>query len=147
MIKFCHASQTFITSGAIAVNAEGVRFLNEDTYYDKSAADAITAQTGGVCYVILNQQIIDTVCVPGDNHLANDISMYEKGDTVEELAGKLGIDAQALAATLDGYSASVEAGRTRSSAVLNNTSPPPIARAPSTARKPCPNCTPTTAAW
>lgn len=99
-----------ITSGAIAVNAEGVRFLNEDTYYDKSAADAITAQTGGVCYVILNQQIIDTVCVPGDNHLANDISMYEKGGTVEELAGKLGIDAQALAATLDGYSASVEAG-------------------------------------
>lgn len=99
-----------ITSGAIAVNAEGERFLNEDTYYDKSAADAITEQTGGVCYVILTQDIIDTVCVPGDNHLANDISMYEKGETVEELAQKLGIDAEALASTLQSYSEFVASG-------------------------------------
>ena len=99
-----------ITSGAIAVNAEGERFLNEDTYYDKSAADAITEQTGGVCYVILNQDIIDTVCVPGDNHLANDITMYEKGETVEELAEKLGIDAEALKATLEEYTGFVAAG-------------------------------------
>lgn len=48
--------------------------------------------------------------MPGDNHLANDITMYEKGETVEELAEKLGIDAGALKATLEEYTGFVAAG-------------------------------------
>ena len=99
-----------MTTGAIAVNAEGKRFVNEDSYYDKSAADAITNQTGGVCCVLCNQAIIDTVCVPGDNNLANDLSMYTKADTLEELAGLMGIDAEALVETVKNYNQYVANG-------------------------------------
>lgn len=99
-----------INSGAVAVNKEGNRFVNEGTYYDESCCDAILSQTGGVCYVIFDQSVADTVIVPGDNHLANNIDMYQVADTIEELAAKLGIDEKELVKTVENYKSYVETG-------------------------------------
>lgn len=99
-----------VGAGAIVVNSNGKRFVNEDTYYDVSAAEALIAQEGGYGYTILDQTIIDKVVVPVDNHLANHITMYEVGDTPEELALKLGIDPEGLAKTIADYSSYVQSG-------------------------------------
>jgi fumarate reductase flavoprotein subunit len=98
-------------SGAIAVNKEGRRFVNEDTYYDKSCCDSIVAQTGGVCYVILDQAIGNTIFTGAD--LANNPAMFQKADTLEELAGLLGINAATLVETVRTYNAAVESRQDR----------------------------------
>ena len=99
-----------VGAGAIVVNSNGKRFVNEDTYYDVSAAEALIAQEGGYGYTILDQTIIDKVVVPGDNHLSNHITMYEVGNTPEELAEKLGIDPEGLAKTISDYASYVQNG-------------------------------------
>jgi fumarate reductase flavoprotein subunit len=100
-----------ISNGSIAVNKEGRRFVNEDTYYDESCCRAILSQTGGVCYVLFDQSVADIVITPGDNHLANNIDMYKVADTIEELAGKLEISSTGLADTINNYRAAVASGR------------------------------------
>lgn len=96
--------------GAIAVNADGERFCNEGNYYYKSCLDTVAQQPEGRSFLIMNQAIIDQGCVPVTANIANQLSMYTRGDTIEELADALGIDPEGLAQTLSDYTAAVAAG-------------------------------------
>lgn len=92
------------------VNKEGKRFINEDnTRYAISMAEL--AQTDGEMWLI-----VDSSEIAGDNtrndlinRLLGDGHSYV-ADTLDELAEIIGVDAEALKATVDEYNAGMEAG-------------------------------------
>lgn len=92
--------------GAILVNQEGKRFVNElETRDNVSAAEL--AQEGGYAYTILDQKMMDASSTYN--------SYFTKGyavqaDSYEELAEKLGIDAEGLKASVEQYNADAAAG-------------------------------------
>ena len=89
--------------GAILVNQEGKRFVNElETRDNVSAAEL--AQEGGYAYTILDQKMMDASSTYN--------SYFTKGyavqaDTYEELAEKLGIDPATFAATMEAWNKAV----------------------------------------
>ena len=89
--------------GAILVNQEGKRFVNElETRDNVSAAEL--AQEGGYAYTILDQKMMDASSTYN--------SYFTKGyavqaDTYEELAEKLGIDPATLTATMEAWNKAV----------------------------------------
>lgn len=97
--------------GAILVNQEGERFVDESRGYTNIWPDVLQ-QTDQVCYCIYDQAI-------ADENTGNNSSYYDhqknvnsglliEADSVEELAEKIGCDAATLQATLDRYNADVE---------------------------------------
>lgn len=105
-------------SGSVAntiyVNSEGARFTAEDGRRDSICKDALE-QPGGIFWAIM-----DTNTYPNENeHKSNfNATMEEliasghavKGETIEELAGKIGVPPEALRATVDAFNASVAEG-------------------------------------
>lgn len=93
-------------NGAILVNKEGKRFVSEMETRDV-VSKAILDQTDGVCYMIFDQTVRDSLKA---------IESYVKAgivfesDTVEGLAEQIGVDASALRATMDTYAGYVKAG-------------------------------------
>ena len=91
--------------GAILVNAEGKRFIDEVGTRDVVSAAEI-AQTGSYGYLIVDQAMVDASSV---------IQGYIKkgfttqGDTYEALAAELGMDEAAFAETMNAWNACVEA--------------------------------------
>ena len=91
--------------GAILVNAEGKRFIDEVGTRDVVSAAEI-AQTGSYGYLIVDQAMVDASSV---------IQGYIKkgfttqGDTYEALAAELGMDEAAFAETMNNWNACVEA--------------------------------------
>ena len=89
--------------GAILVNQEGKRFVNElETRDNVSAAEL--AQEGGYAYTILDQKMMDASSTYN--------SYFTKGyavqaDTYEELAEKLGIDPATFTATMEAWNKAV----------------------------------------
>ena len=89
--------------GAILVNQEGKRFVNElETRDNVSAAEL--AQEGGYAYTILDQKMMDASSTYN--------SYFTKGyavqaDTCEELAEKLGIDPATFVATMEAWNKAV----------------------------------------
>ena len=89
--------------GAILVNQEGKRFVNElETRDNVSAAEL--AQEGGYAYTILDQKMMDASSTYN--------SYFTKGyavqaDSYEELAEKLGIDPATFAATMETWNKAV----------------------------------------
>ena len=89
--------------GAILVNQEGKRFVNElETRDNVSAAEL--AQEGGYAYTILDQKMMDASSTYN--------GYFTKGyavqaDTYEELAEKLGIDPATFAATMEAWNKAV----------------------------------------
>ncbi len=90
--------------GAILVNAEGKRFIDEVGTRDVVSAAEI-AQTGSYSWLVVDQAMVDKSSV---------IAGYiKKGFTVTgadyaELAAAMGVDADAFAATMDAWNACVE---------------------------------------
>jgi len=101
--------QTAINSGAIIVNAGGKRFVNEKQAYE-IVAYAVLEQEGGHAYCILDQTLLEYDSIKNDVGLSGIVDMYVKADTIEELAGKLGIDADGLKATIETYGSYVQNG-------------------------------------
>lgn len=105
-------------SGSVAntiyVNSEGARFTAEDGRRDSICKDALE-QPGGIFWAIM-----DTNTYPNENeHKSNfNATMEEliasghavKGETIEELADKIGVPPEALRATVDAFNASVTEG-------------------------------------
>ena len=98
---------------SIIVNKEGKRFVSELDTRDVMS-NAILAQTGSVCY-----ELIDDAAWKADhieeNHGGEVKFMYAmkelvKADTIEEAAAFFGIDAAALAETVEKYNQYVENG-------------------------------------
>jgi fumarate reductase flavoprotein subunit len=92
-------------NGAIVVNQEGKRFMNEMTTRDKASA-AILAQTGKKAYMVFDEGVRKSLKqIEGYFHL----ELVQEGETPEALAGKIGAPPAALAATIAAYNKAVEA--------------------------------------
>lgn len=93
------------------VNKEGKRFINEDnTRYAISMAEL--QQTDGQMWLI-----VDSSAIAGDDSrnelidkLLND-GHSVKADTLDELAEKIGVDADTLKATVEAYNAGMTSGK------------------------------------
>jgi len=92
-------------NGAILVNKSGVRFVNELATRDVVSA-AILAQTGKTAYLYFDDGIRKSLKAIEDYVK---LGVVVEGATVADLAGKLGVDAAAIAATTSAYNASVAA--------------------------------------
>lgn len=93
--------------GAILVNAEGLRFIDEVGTRDVVSA-AEFAQTGNCAYLIVDQAMVDKSSV-----IAGYINqgMTVQGDTYEEMAEAAGIEPAAFAETMEKWNACVDAGK------------------------------------
>lgn len=97
----------------IIVNKEGKRFVEELGRRDVMSM-AIKAQTGNVCYELLDQNGFE-VSKLQENHEPELEYLYKnkllvKADTLEEAADFFGIDAAELKNTVDKYNSYVDAG-------------------------------------
>ncbi len=93
--------------GAILVNAEGNRFTDEVGTRDVVSAAEI-AQTGSYSWLIIDQAMADASSVI-QGYIKNGYTVT--GETYEELAEAMGVDAAAFAATMEKWNACVEAGK------------------------------------
>jgi fumarate reductase flavoprotein subunit len=101
-----------VYKGAIAVNGEGHRFVDESLPY-KEIGDACLAQTEGIAFQIMD----DAVLAQADPEVAiYDFAprlaarQIQRADTLAGLADALGIPAGALEATVADYNGPVERG-------------------------------------
>ena len=92
--------------GAILVNAEGKRFTDEVGTRDVVSAAEI-AQTGSYSWLVIDQAMADASSVI-QGYIKNGYTVT--GETYEELAEAMGVDAAAFAATMDKWNAAVAAG-------------------------------------
>ena len=94
-------------NGAILINREGQRFVNEITTRDKAAA-AILAQTGGSAYLLFDDSVRKSL-----KKIENYIHLHFviEGRTPADLARQLDIPAAALEKTLANYNNSRKAGK------------------------------------
>jgi tricarballylate dehydrogenase len=95
----------------ILVNAEGDRFVDEargpvDAWYERTTRD-IQAQTQGFAWVILDQQAL---AVPNIRSGIRTDKPPVTGATIAELAGRLGVPADRLEATVAAYDAACPDG-------------------------------------
>ena len=97
----------------IMVGAEGKRFYNEDNKgymsqdLNRPVFDQMHKDELGYVWMVSDQACVDAT--EGKTHRGEDLA-YVAGETVEELAANMGVDAEGLAATIDAYNAAVEAG-------------------------------------
>lgn len=101
-----------VYKGAIAVNQDGQRFVNESISY-KLLGDAVMAQPWHTGYQIMDQGIFDT----GDDRVRIldfgrrlEEGLFYVADTLENLAAQIEIDPTVLMATVDRYNGYVDAG-------------------------------------
>jgi len=99
----------FFYNGAIIVNKNGKRFVDESKSY-KLVGDAALVQKGAMGYQIFDSKVRD---VAEKDPLARFKGLNERGriqsaSTLKELAGKIGVPADAFEATVLEYNANVE---------------------------------------
>lgn len=91
-------------TGAIVVNEDGERFVNDQGGY--GVGMQVVAQ-GGTCYAIFDQSMVDSIA---DVREYYELGLYESADTIEELAAKIGVNAEGLATTIANYRSYVANG-------------------------------------
>jgi fumarate reductase flavoprotein subunit len=92
-------TETVRGNGAILVNREGKRFVNEVTTRDAASA-AVLKQTGGTAFLIFDEVIRRSLKqIEGYFHL----ELVKEGRTLEELARTIGVDSPNLARTVEAY--------------------------------------------
>lgn len=99
--------------GGIAVNRNAKRYVDESKSY-KLLGDAVLAQPDAIAFQVFDQAIMDTAApnvAPFDFGKAYQRGLLHKADSLAELAGKLGLDAATLAATVERYNGFVRSGR------------------------------------
>jgi flavocytochrome c len=108
--------------GAIIVNREGRRFVNESIPY-KDIGMASIDQTDGVGFMVFDQKIFDRAventrnassAIPPENVVSgldeSRIRLLVKADTIEELADRMHVPRPELTETVDRYNGFVAAG-------------------------------------
>ena len=90
-------------NGAILVNKEGKRFVNEMETRDFVSAAEIE-QTDGCAYVIFDQNLRDNVAAV-EKYFG--IGVVSEGATIEDLAGEIGLDPAVLSKTLADWNKAV----------------------------------------
>lgn len=104
------ASASMLNVGAVCVNTDGQRFVNEAQGYGGVWSE-VMAQPGGICYQVWDDAL-------AQQYASNDSSLYSmdkieatglllKADTLEELADLMGMPADALVATMEKYNSDV----------------------------------------
>jgi len=91
--------------GAILVNAEGKRFIDEVGTRDVVSAAEI-AQTGSYSWLIVDQAMVDKSSVIA-GYIKKNLTV--SGETYEALAEAMGVDAANFPATMEAWNACVEA--------------------------------------
>ncbi len=91
--------------GAILVNAEGKRFIDEVGTRDVVSAAEI-AQTGSYSWLIVDQAMVDKSSVIA-GYIKKNLTV--SGSTYEELAAAMGVDAANFPATMEAWNANVAA--------------------------------------
>jgi fumarate reductase flavoprotein subunit len=92
-------------NGAILVNREGKRFVNELTTRDKASA-AVLAQTGKTAFLVFDEKIKNSLKqIEGYFHL----DLVKQGATLPELAAAIGVPADALQVTVEAYNQAFDA--------------------------------------
>jgi flavocytochrome c len=101
----------FIYAGAIVVNKDGKRIVNESKSY-KLVGDAALVQKGAMGYQIFDKTIRDNTLKDPLAALKNLESKgrIESASSLRELAGKIGIPAETFEATVQEYNANLEKG-------------------------------------
>lgn len=104
------------TKSAILVNKEGVRVVNEKAS-NRTILETELQQTGQELFLVMDQETFDTwkdaVGYDVDSYLelnGTATPVFGHGDTLAEAAEAAGIDAEALAKTVETYNGYVEAG-------------------------------------
>ena len=91
-------------NGAIVVNQEGKRFMNELTTRDKASA-AILAQTGKSAFLVFDEGVRQSLKqIDGYFHL----ELVKEGETAEALAKAINVPPDALKATIEAYNQAVD---------------------------------------
>ncbi|SEG66126.1 fumarate reductase flavoprotein subunit [Thermomonospora echinospora] len=125
-----------IYKGAIAVNRNGRRFVDESLPY-KAVGDACLAQPDGIAFQVFDAQVMDRAdpSVPIYDFAARvGNGLLLRARTLDELAGLIGVPADALRETVAAYNAAIagrapdEQGRTTLSGGVGT--PVPITTAP-----------------
>ncbi|MCL1035933.1 fumarate reductase flavoprotein subunit FccA [Shewanella submarina] len=94
-------------NGAILINREGNRFVNEITTRDKASA-AILAQKGASAYLVFDDSVRKSLSkIEGYVHL----HIVEEGKTLADLAKEMGVPAKNLETSVAAYNKSVKAGK------------------------------------
>ena len=91
--------------GAILVNAEGQRFIDEVGTRDMVSA-AEVAQTDGYSWLVVDQKMVDASSVI-QGYIKKGYTV--EGQTYEELAEAMGVDSAAFAETMNNWNSCVEA--------------------------------------
>lgn len=97
----------------IMVGAQGTRFYNEAAKgymsqdLNRPVFDQMHKDKLGYVWMVSDQASVDAT--EGKVHRGEDLA-YVAGETVEELAANMGVDADGLAATVEAYNAAVDAG-------------------------------------
>lgn len=111
--KLLYVGDTRLVGGALLVNKEGKRFVEElDTR--RAISLGIKAQTDNVGYLIWDEtssEVTGTIV----SHADEAESLYERGhllkaDTIEELADHFGVDKENLLATVDNFNKNSKEG-------------------------------------
>lgn len=97
-------SESIRGGGAILVNQKGSRFYNELETRDKVSAQII-ALPEKYCYIVFDEQI-RRKNKASEEYITR--GLVTSADTPQELAGKIGLDAQTFQATLDRYNGFVD---------------------------------------
>jgi fumarate reductase flavoprotein subunit len=97
--------------GAIIVNKEGKRFVNESISY-KLLGDAALVQTDAVAYSVWDQKIFEAAAGDALAPVANleKLGLVFKADTIAGLADKIGIPPQVLEQTVKEYNSGIDSG-------------------------------------
>ena len=88
-------SWAVITEGGIQVNAHGERFWNENQGYSE-AAQKVLNQPGRFAWSVFDERIAGIVRQFADYRLAEDRGAVVSADTIEDLAGRIGVPGDAL---------------------------------------------------
>lgn len=105
-----HELLTAYYLGAVIVNREGERFIDESTSY-KILGRAVLDQTDGLGFEIFDSDV-RAMSHPGvplkDMEMLEELGHLHHADTIEELAELVGIDPGNLVATIDRYNRAVD---------------------------------------
>lgn len=100
-------SETVRGQGAVFVNREGKRFIQELATRDVTSA-AVSKQTGGTAFEIFDDGVRERVA---QLKAAFELGLAKEGNTLEELGRNAGIDPANLKATIERYNAMARAGK------------------------------------
>ncbi len=93
-------------NGAILINLEGKRFVNEMDTRDVVSA-AILKQTDAISYMVFDQEVRESLSAI-EKYVSSGLTV--EADTIEELAEKIGVDAKSLKETMTNYASYQESG-------------------------------------